>query len=1652
MDPLSIAASIVGLCVAAVQVNSLLKSFIDTSKSAPASARHVLTEVTGIYVCLNQVEAFLSGRRQSPSSRKSLVMIEKVIIVFTDCVSLFSELEQILESVKTGGSMRVIDRVKWASKEKAILRLLARLQASKTSLTMIFGILTCASMEDAETTTRSLNAAVQQLLKSNMNMSRRLKNIERMHPALNLSACPSFTMSICERDASRLRDRSQSSEPAFEKELETSPVYKRTAFNRLRASRDSSNATSGPSFLSGLSLSDVSNATAMALPIALTELWNHHRYTTAFDPETKAEGTSLDAWYYPPAKKSAFIRTAYFDGQYTNQYAQARFNGHLIYRRFSVTGPDRSPRFKEGWKIGSGSEGKQLSPGKKDGCGERAELEDTSPLKMEYQQAASTESGHSKASEPSLSTNGTPSLKDSANRRTLDSAVIPTHLAPLLMSNTNGLHQNASPPTTSKPPVKAFHRSPSSNSVTSSERTVTPVLNKRSSYSSLQETSATSPRSPRSPLVRRVSSNVSLNPPNMGPRPSLPAPAEEAERPPVTAASVARDYFRRELEVHQEGSGADGSHKTVVILQDDCYAHRYSRPRTSRASLGTIVERPERIHASILGLATAYVRLGGRHVDGHFAPHPKRNPGLLTSMPFRVQKTNRRVALSSQAAAATHGAQWMDELKAMCEAAESKLAMNGKELSRPQATEYGNEKFSSERPKLHEGDLYLCSGSLDALEGSIGGVCEGVDAVFRDGGPRRAFVCIRPPGHHCSADMPSGFCWVNNVHIGINYATKTHDLTHAAIIDFDLHHGDGSQSIAWAHNAKVASMPKNTPQAKRTAIGYFSLHDINSYPCEGGDEDKVRSASLCLENAHGQTIWNVHLQPWKTDEEFWELYQTRYTAILSKARSFLRSHTERLKQAPLHPRPKAAIFLSAGFDASEWESPGMQRHQVNVPTDFYARFTRDVVAIADEEGLGVDGRVISVLEGGYSDRALVSGVLSHLSGLTAGEASTTTPSTSNGLAQDMSQRMSKLEINGHARHGSGSIRQYSNEPADPGWWSFSCLEEIEKLVHPPAPAVAPKKSRNAVPPTYSSATQSYTAKIISPPQNRRSLSGSITPHAPSVTSSPRAPSPPPPPVEWATAAHELSKLLVPSDRQTLSCKPEDLNAEATRARRDRQSNIGIPIEKPVLDSKKMQLRDRKAKPPKDASDEEHERSMSRANRRRTIADVTTLVHEADQLPPFPAAAESKKVVKPRARRSSMASSVGSVNGGRSSPLDYASSTVTPSAQDLGIVKKNRVPTSTRAEAAKAHAPKSKAPVPVPPIPTVYRATSKPSQDAVSHIATSEPLAENGDLKNRDVDQLASGMKKMSIKLNVPSKAEQKIREAKRGPTAPRGRPKTTATKAAQTASGAQERTKETNSTAANLSGVAKKEGKVRIEDLLSYDEPTKKPGTSIVAGNGLTPPEPQDLPVPEQNPTIPSDLSATAPPPPPPSFLPTTAPTIPATADPPDTSVPIPPSEPNPHRLPVSPPSEHQPLPPPPPSQLPLLPSSSPAQPAPTTSTSTFTSMSPARRTMKQQQNLPIFSSTSSIPFGRPNPHDEKNMGQGGLSAPQMGEKDISGYSSGQIPTVNTHAHHHHPPQQSFLSSDAGGGDDRKKDGEETKHDIFDVPDSPHWGKFAGGS
>jgi histone deacetylase HOS3 len=836
--------------------------------------------------------------------------------------------------------------------------------------------------------------------------------------------------------------------------------------------------------------------------------------------------------------------------------------------------------------------------------------------------------------------------------------------------------------------------------------------------------------------------------------PRSPLRGTSPEMPPaptVTPESVASDYFKTELAAHQADTASPT--ETIVILHDYCYGHRYSRPRTSRAALNTIVERPERLKACAVGVSAAYVRLGDRHEEGMFPIRPGLGPASIPPVPFRIHKTTRRLSLTSQTVTNVHGVKWMEELKEMCDSAEAKLAINGKELQRPEM----DRSASGETPqKLHEGDLYLCAESLDALEGSLGGVCDAVDAVFRPQGPKRAFVAIRPPGHHCSANYPSGFCWVNNVHVGIMHGILSHGLTHAAIIDFDLHHGDGSQSIAWQHNSRSIGLAKNAAWWKKASIGYFSLHDINSYPCEMGDEEKVRNASICIDNAHGQNIWNVHLQPWKTEAEFFALYESKYAVLLDKTRSYLRDQTERLRAAGLNSR--AAIFLSAGFDASEWEGAGMQRHNVNVPTEFYARLTRDVVKIAAEEGTSVEGRIVSVLEGGYSDRALCSGILSHLCGL-VGDDPATKEQDFNGLGYEMGQRMGSVRSRKDSSASERGARRY-----EPSWWSAAELERLEQTMAPNLPQ-EPRKPRNTTPPTYSSPTQSFSAKIVVP-KVRRSASGLSLNRQVSIS---RAPTPPPPEVFWPVAAHELSKLLIPSGRQTDSCKHEDLNAEATRARREKAALAqsvppgAAPVAQGERAPTRMSLRERKAKPAL-CMDEESEEDKK--HRRRTVAGsavlaseragsrggtpapkrqtgrrlsaASTIVSESlDPVPPGPATAPIRGVSRPDTSLTIRPESSMSVRVAHGTPL--------PMKKTRAPAKKEPVPRAPR----------------VPKKPTGTNGNGAPARRTSPLSATPASASPEPPVARKttsDMDNLTNDMKKIKITLVTKSQREARERE------------------------------------------------------------------------------------------------------------------------------------------------------------------------------------------------------------------------------------------------------------------------------------------------------
>ncbi|OAP60285.1 hypothetical protein AYL99_05287 [Fonsecaea erecta] len=879
------------------------------------------------------------------------------------------------------------------------------------------------------------------------------------------------------------------------------------------------------------------------------------------------------------------------------------------------------------------------------------------------------------------------------------------------------------------------------------ERQSTPTLASRRSTSSLSNTRGSTPQ------YRRASSNLNPLYPATNGKMSLP------ERPPVTASSVAKEYFGKELEAHISLQSP-----VVVIVHDSCYGHRFSRPRTSKNALATIVERPERIHATLLGASVAYVRLGGRHADGEYAPCPKHEPSRVCNIPFQIRKTSRIIPLTHPSVAFVHGSKWMEELQIMCDTAEGKLALNGKELVRPIG--YGKDENGNPLPKLHEGDLYLCAESLAAFQGCLGGVCDAVDTVFSSPLTKRAFVCIRPPGHHCSSDYPSGFCWLNNVHVGIAYAAMNQGLTHAAIIDFDLHHGDGSQNIAWDHNRKAQSAAKNTAAHKKTPIGYYSLHDINSYPCEWGDEEKVRNASLCIENAHGQSIWNVHLEPWSSHEEFWKLYETKYMILLHKARLFLRHHTAKIRSSGTQS-PKAAIFISAGFDASEWEGAGMQRHSVNVPTEFYARFTADIVRLAHEDDLGVDGRIISVLEGGYSDRALTSGVLSHICGM-AGDNHAASGNSSSEVNGNKFQT-----INNWVQDiPSSAAAQHFTYSAD--WWALQNLEELEYVVAGRQPPASKAKDKSG---NYSSPTQASTLKMTDHAREKRSFSAL---HA--RLSLEAAYEPPPPDVDWAIAAYELSRVIIPSTRQTLSCTHEELNAEATRVRRERLSTVGLH---PGPDER-MQLRDRKPKaPPANLS---AVRAISRnGNRRTTIAAVSDLPDPNIEHPDLPNG-------RMRRRSSDASSILSSFQAMKLSDQGAGDAGIMPKLPNAQVssrepstapgkpvkpvaVKKTRAPTTTKPPAKRQTSPRRQKTVSsaVTGLPEA-KASARVTQESVVKKEPSSPSPDGRkQMSNSDeLDNLTNGMKKISIKLKMPTaeehtnKQNQKMVEDKqKRPRAPR---------------------------------------------------------------------------------------------------------------------------------------------------------------------------------------------------------------------------------------------------------------------------------------------
>ena len=223
-----------------------------------------------------------------------------------------------------------------------------------------------------------------------------------------------------------------------------------------------------------------------------------------------------------------------------------------------------------------------------------------------------------------------------------------------------------------------------------------------------------------------------------------------------------------------------------------------------------------------------------------------------------------------------------------------------------------------------DGDTILSPGSAEAELRAAGALCAAVDAVM-SGDARNAFCAVRPPGHHAEPETAMGFCLFNNVAIGALHARAVHGLTRIAVVDFDVHHGNGTQAAFEAD----------------ADLFFASSHQSPLYPGSGS----------VVERGVGN-IFNAPLPPGAGSEEFRQAWRER---LLPALRTF---------------KPEF-ILISAGFDAHADDPLA----NLNLTDEDYAWITREILAIAED---CCDGRVVSTLEGGYDLEALARSVRAHV--------------------------------------------------------------------------------------------------------------------------------------------------------------------------------------------------------------------------------------------------------------------------------------------------------------------------------------------------------------------------------------------------------------------------------------------------------------------------------------------------------------------------------------------------------------------------------------------------------------------------------------------------------------------------------------------------
>ena len=226
-----------------------------------------------------------------------------------------------------------------------------------------------------------------------------------------------------------------------------------------------------------------------------------------------------------------------------------------------------------------------------------------------------------------------------------------------------------------------------------------------------------------------------------------------------------------------------------------------------------------------------------------------------------------------------------------------------------------------------DGDTVVSPGSKEATKDAVGSIITAIDGVQQKEF-KNAFCAVRPPGHHAEKDKAMGFCIYNNVAIGANYLIEKYKYNKIAIIDFDVHHGNGTQDIFY-DNEKVL---------------YISTHQYPYYPGSGSEQEKGKF----------NNIFNIPLEAGTTAEE----YLNAYEQVLKKLKEF---------------KPEFLLF-SAGFDAHN-DDPLAQLRLGS--EDFYT-ITKRTLELSKSF---CNGNVVSILEGGYDLKALQDSTKRHVDAL-----------------------------------------------------------------------------------------------------------------------------------------------------------------------------------------------------------------------------------------------------------------------------------------------------------------------------------------------------------------------------------------------------------------------------------------------------------------------------------------------------------------------------------------------------------------------------------------------------------------------------------------------------------------------------------------------